>query len=89
MGSNRVKRGGSWNNDARNCRVANRNNNSPENTNNNNGFRVALAPQLSGNVGRHRLNRAVSRTGPGLDPVRPMSLSHAIPGEAPGPGTGR
>ncbi len=41
--SNRVLRGGSWNNAATNCRVANRNNNSPENRNNNNGFRVLLS----------------------------------------------
>lgn len=34
-GSNRVLRGGSWNNNARNCRVSNRNNN--------NGFRLSLA----------------------------------------------
>ncbi|MBM4404359.1 MAG: hypothetical protein FJ042_08305 [Candidatus Cloacimonetes bacterium] len=33
-------RGGSWNNNADNCRVANRNNNNPDNRNNNNGFRV-------------------------------------------------
>ncbi len=43
--SNRVNRGGSWNNNATNCRVANRNNNTPSNRNNNLGFR--LAPQLS------------------------------------------
>ena len=42
-GSNRVLRGGSWNNNASNCRAANRNNNSPGNRNNNNGFRLALA----------------------------------------------
>jgi hypothetical protein len=42
-GSNRVNRGGSWNNNARNCRSANRNNNSPDNRNNNLGFRLALA----------------------------------------------
>lgn len=42
--SNRVLRGGSWNNNASNCRAANRNNNSPGNrNNNNNGFRLALA----------------------------------------------
>ena len=41
-GSNRVNRGGSWNNNATNCRCANRNNNSPSNTNNNLGFRLAL-----------------------------------------------
>lgn len=40
-GSNRVNRGGSWNNNADNCRVANRNNNSPDNENNNLGFRLA------------------------------------------------
>ena len=38
---NRVNRGGSWNNNASNCRVANRNNNTPANRNNNLGFRLA------------------------------------------------
>lgn len=42
-GSNRVLRGGSWNNDAQNCRVAYRNYNAPDNRNNNIGFRLALA----------------------------------------------
>ncbi|MFH1738895.1 MAG: SUMF1/EgtB/PvdO family nonheme iron enzyme [bacterium] len=41
-GSSRVVRGGSWNNNARNCRSANRNRNTPDNTNNNIGFRVVL-----------------------------------------------
>ncbi|MEM6633472.1 MAG: hypothetical protein AAF694_27610 [Bacteroidota bacterium] len=41
-------RGGNWNNTARNCRVSNRNNNSPGNQNNNLGFRVAFSPQLKG-----------------------------------------
>ena len=39
-GSKRVNRGGSWNNNARNCRASNRNNNSPGNRNNNLGFRL-------------------------------------------------
>ncbi|MEM8485580.1 MAG: SUMF1/EgtB/PvdO family nonheme iron enzyme [Bacteroidota bacterium] len=39
-GSNRVIRGGSWNNNARNARSANRNNWRPDNRNNNVGFRV-------------------------------------------------
>jgi formylglycine-generating enzyme required for sulfatase activity len=39
-GTNRVKRGGSWNNNASNCTVSNRNNNNPNNRNNNIGFRV-------------------------------------------------
>jgi formylglycine-generating enzyme required for sulfatase activity len=47
QGSNRVNRGGSWNNDAANCRSANRNRNNPGNRNNNLGFRLALAPQVS------------------------------------------
>jgi hypothetical protein len=38
-GSSRVLRGGSWNNNARNARAANRNNNSPANRNRNNGAR--------------------------------------------------
>jgi len=37
-----VNRGGSWNNDAANCRTANRNTNAPTNRTNNNGFRLAL-----------------------------------------------
>ena len=37
-------RGGSWNNNARNLRAANRNRNMPGNRNRNNGFRVALSP---------------------------------------------
>ncbi|MBN1355754.1 SUMF1/EgtB/PvdO family nonheme iron enzyme [bacterium] len=39
-GSNRVKRGGNWNNNAQSCRSANRNNNTPGNRNNNLGFRL-------------------------------------------------
>lgn len=45
QGSNRVNRGGSWNNNARNCRSANRNRNDPGNRNNNLGFRVLAAAQ--------------------------------------------
>jgi hypothetical protein len=39
--SNRVLRGGSWNNNPQNLRSANRNRNNPDNRNNNIGFRVA------------------------------------------------
>jgi hypothetical protein len=46
-GSNRVLRGGNWNNNANNCRVANRNNNNPDNTNNNNGFRSVRSSEDS------------------------------------------
>ena len=41
--SNRVNRGGSWNNDARNCTASNRDNNNPDNRNNNLGFRLAAS----------------------------------------------
>jgi hypothetical protein len=41
LGINRVMRGGSWNNNPQNCRASNRNNNGPENSNNNIGFRLA------------------------------------------------
>jgi len=44
-GSNRVKRGGSWNNTASNCRSAYRNNNDPSNRNNNIGFRLVSTLQ--------------------------------------------
>ncbi len=39
QGENRVLRGGSWINNGRNCRSANRNGNLPENRNDNVGFR--------------------------------------------------
>jgi len=42
--SARVLRGGSWNNNGQNCRSANRNNNSPDNRNNNIGFRLVFVP---------------------------------------------
>ncbi|HOH29636.1 MAG TPA: hypothetical protein PLC40_08175, partial [Candidatus Hydrogenedentes bacterium] len=40
-GSNRVNRGGGWNNNFNNCRLINRNNNTPTNTNNNIGLRLS------------------------------------------------
>lgn len=39
-GSNRVNRGGDWNNDANNATVSNRNNDNPDDSNNNLGFRL-------------------------------------------------
>ena len=50
-GTNRVKRGGSWNNNADNCTSSNRNNNNPSNENNNNGFR--LVSTMSEQTGFH------------------------------------
>ena len=72
-GSYRVIRGGSWNNNARNCRSANRNRNTPENRNNNLGFRVLRSPigsaagggakpvKPSGSVGPSGANGAATR----------------------------
>jgi hypothetical protein len=37
-----VNRGGSWNNEAANCKSSNRNRNNPANRNDNNGLRLAL-----------------------------------------------
>lgn len=42
-GANRVNRGGSWNDDAQNCRAAYRNANHPANRNDDLGFRLARA----------------------------------------------
>lgn len=42
-GSDRVSRGGSWDDDARNCRLSYRSNRSPGNTYSNRGFRLALS----------------------------------------------
>ena len=52
-GSDRVKRGGSWNNTASNCRSANRNNNTPSNRNNNIGFRLVSTMRQEGQAGSH------------------------------------
>lgn len=46
-GSNRVNRGGSWNNNAQNSRVSYRNNNTPDNRNNNLGLRLVLNSQTT------------------------------------------
>ena len=50
--TNRVLRGGSWNNDTNNLRSSNRNDNTPGNTNNNNGFRVASTQGCAGKLPR-------------------------------------
>jgi len=45
----RVVRGGAFNNNHRNARVANRNRNNPNNRNDNNGFRVVVSTLLNDN----------------------------------------
>ncbi len=47
-----MNRGGTWNNPARNCRAANRNNHEPVNRNNNLGFRASLARRRAEHVRR-------------------------------------
>jgi formylglycine-generating enzyme required for sulfatase activity len=61
-GSFRGFRGGSWDNNAINSRCANRNRNTPDNRNNNLGFRIAAQPR-----------RSRSSAWPGHHPVRMWS----------------
>ncbi len=70
-GSNRVKRGGSWNNNADNCTSSNRNNNNPSNDNNNNGFRLSSA--LQEHEGSHPVMPALRRCGDEHAKLRPAS----------------
>ncbi len=67
----RLLRGGTWNNNATNARVADRNNNTPSNTNNNQGFRCVRG------IHRHgaRPWRRVERTHP--------RMRSAVPHESP------
>ena len=85
-GSNRVNRGGSWNNDARNVRAANRNRNSPGNRNRNLGFRPASSrrrPDAGGSriAGpRHASTTSQSpRPGPVSSGPGPNSAGGGIP----------
>jgi hypothetical protein len=74
-GSNRVNRGGSWNNDARNYRSANHNNWHPGNRNDNLGLRL-LSTRLSQRAGFTdpvRALGAVSRWSSGAGSGRPNS----------------
>ncbi|MBN3036797.1 MAG: hypothetical protein JW861_14525 [Bacteroidales bacterium] len=66
-------RGGSWNNKPRNCRVSNRNRNTPDNRNNNNGFRLASILH-----GRSRLMgiRRECTQNPGFGPARTSGGKH-------------
>ncbi|MGM9693439.1 MAG: SUMF1/EgtB/PvdO family nonheme iron enzyme [Alloprevotella sp.] len=75
-GSNRVNRGGSWNNSPRNCRSSNRNNNTPDNSNNNLGLRLVLSQlRTSMWVDAHK-QKVVNRLSSGmLRHSKPMTLS--------------
>ena len=82
-GSYRVLRGGSWNNNANNCRSANRNNDKPDNDNNDYGFRLASA--LPGQTGSHSGTPAPrDRAGTNMHgPGRPVAQATAAPGPRP------
>ena len=61
--TNRVLRGGSWNNNDNNCKVANRNNNKPDNRNNNNGLRLAILFKREFYFMQHRNKREQNSPG--------------------------
>jgi len=75
----RVIRGGSWNNDARNARCAYRNRNDPEDYNTNIGFRVVLSHNFSGLTGNVRY-RPSSMEGQMATEVSQEELAQSIPG---------
>jgi len=73
QGANRVNRGGSWNNNAANCRAAYRNHNEPGNRNNNLGFRPAPAPPAPDRTIPIGWNRPVSRPGASWANLKPKA----------------
>ena len=77
-GSNRVKRGGSWNNNADNCTSSNRNNNNPSNNNNNLGFRLSSTLRLSRMEGSHPVGPVFRDCGNEHAPTRrPVAWANA------------
>lgn len=76
-GSNRVMRGGSYNNDAGNCTSSNCNNNNPSNNNDNNGFRLVCSAAPQG--------RTAAPTGiqfPEMRDKQPTAISQVAGGES-------
>nr|WP_071782822.1 SUMF1/EgtB/PvdO family nonheme iron enzyme [Planktothrix agardhii] len=71
-------RGGSWNNNPRNCRSANRNKNEPDSRNRNYGFRVVSLPPACALLGqnwqmgicRANLGRVQTCSGDGGDSIQ-------------------
>ena len=80
-GSNRVKRGGNFNNNAQNVRSANRNNNSPDNRNNNLGVRLVS----TGSCPKRRVYGSVSCVSA---PVQALILRSAGPAQIDAAGGG-
>ena len=66
-----MNRGGSWNNNSRNCTAGNRNNNNPDNRNNNLGFRLAASQHCDFKTGSQSPPHSCSAT--------PTKDGHAIP----------
>jgi hypothetical protein len=84
-----VKRGGSWNNNARNARGANRNNNTPGNRNNNIGARLASSRSrqkagVHGLRSRAKVLTILPKPVPAPRPDKEQGAGHGHPGGAPG-----
>ena len=82
-GRKRVLRGGSWINNGRNCRSANRNGNEPGNRNDNNGFRLARAPPLCGGEAQPRHPLPAADAGRRGKPEGRRRASRARPENSP------
>ena len=74
--ASRVLRGGSWNNRPNNTRSANRNRNTPENRNNNTGFRVSSTANRPPIEAGHGVNRSIHGSG-GRAAVQSMAAAPA------------
>ncbi|WP_374111827.1 hypothetical protein [Phormidium yuhuli] len=73
----KLLRGGSWNNNPRNCRCAIRNNNTRDNFNNNRGFRVVCVPVVAGRVPRAMHSSLSELTGG--NPLGVLEESRPVP----------
>ena len=78
MTLNRLLRGGNWNNNSNNCRASQRNNNTPDNINNNIGFRVVSTPRLEL---RQEIAAGKAKS-PGTEPGLPTSSCATRAGES-------
>ena len=71
-------RGGSYYNDASNCRSANRNNNTPDNRNNNNGLRLVLSELNRLKCGVQKKQTKLTGSYPGRGDARPKPCAGVI-----------
>ncbi|HPO15651.1 MAG TPA: hypothetical protein PLI09_19575 [Candidatus Hydrogenedentes bacterium] len=70
-----MNRGGSWNNTPRNCRAAYRNNNSPDNRNNNLGFRVLAVRRFGRRTSRRTGHSPTPSFDEGVNPSKRGKVS--------------